>query len=255
MLRAAWMVPEVAPGGWGGPFAAAADFAPLDLDGATDLRTAPVRGGMYLRWQSDAAPGTVYQVYLDGRLAWEGPQKAVMLPVGGPGGRRVRVAVGTVGRRNVGVDYSDRLDLPPDRARLSWQGGRYLGPALAGYRIYAGRTPGSAVDMTNRVGSILASPGGFWKDGWGRGGWGQGGWGHAAITYAWTSGALGSGTWHFAIATYDTTGAENPSPILLSQTIAAPPGQPPVRASDGKRLWVTSFDPATGHYTLGWTLP
>lgn len=238
----------------GAPASAGADTGGFDPTVIVDLRAYMDATALHVTWKTTAPAGTWYQVYVNGRLAWEGTDRYVDVPYPSTAGARVLIDVGSVGFANRGVDYSGTFGHAGNRARLSWYGGRYLDRNLRGFNVYGSPGANLPVSLTNKIAYVDAAPGGVWRDGYGRGGYGRGGYGHAEIGYQWTSAVLTSGDWQFAVAGVDAAGNVDPSPPVITQTIATPPSGPVPRA-DGKRLWVESFDPATGTYTLGWTPP
>jgi hypothetical protein len=206
---------------------------------------------LHLEWTSSAPPGTIFQVYLGGRLAWHGTSRWVALPMPP---RRVRIDIGSVGPGEGTVDFSSQLPAAPaDRALLSWLGGTYLDPTgrddLAGFRIYGERVPGGGVDFSKPLAELPAYPGGIQTDGFGLGGFGQGGFGRSASAYRWSSPPLGLGTWTFAVVPVLGSGAEG-APALRTVTITAPP-RPPAAFPDGTRLRLV-YDPDTQVATLSW---
>lgn len=206
---------------------------------------------VHLEWTSTSPSGTVFQVYVDRRLAWHGTSRWVNLPMPTS---RVRFDVGTVGPAEATTDFSAALPATPqNRARLSWLGGTYLtadgGDDLMGFRVYGEPTPGGGIDFTNPRTEIVAYPGGILNDGFGLGGFGQGGFGRSASAYSWTSPSLARGTWSFAIVPFDFAGNEG-TPTTAEATINAPPTPPPPDA-DGNRL-TYSYDPTNRQVTLNW---
>lgn len=254
MIGHGFTTPITHPGGWfGATSVAAVDSGALDLSAVSSPRAYRNHDltSIHLTWTSAAPAGAAFQVYFDGRLVWEGTDRHVDIPYKLPSGHRLHIDVGTVGVNNRGVDYSDMLVHAGNRAKLAWKGGRWQDTTMTGFRVYASRTPGAAVDMTNVVATLPAAPGGHWADGFGRGGFGRGGFGHAEVDYAWTSGPLRSGTWQFAIEGYDAADNRSAAPPVVSATVAVAPPAPPARP-DGKRVWVDAFDPDAETFTLRW---
>ena len=62
--------------------------------------------------------------------------------------------------------------------------------------------------MTSPVDSLVAYPGGWINDGFGKGGFGDAGFGRASTLYRWKSGPLASGAWQFAVVAFDKAGAD-----------------------------------------------
>jgi hypothetical protein len=247
--------PIVAPGGlFGFTIVASADLAPFDPSPISNVRHYIDGPTLFVRWDSTADPGTYYQIYINGRLVWEGTERHADLAYSVPAGSRAILDVGTIGRSNHGVDFSGSFTHDGNRAALAWSGGRYLDETLKGFSIYQSTAPGLPYAPGNRVGNVAAAPGGQWNDGYGVGGYGRGGYGRSAITYGWTSGVLRSGTWQYAVAAYDDAGNESADPPTFDVVIVAPPPGPVPRA-DGKRLWIEDYDATANVYTLGWIVP
>ena len=193
------------------------------------------RAGVELRvdWTS-ALPGTtVWQVYLNRRLAWSGTDRHATYPRPSD---TMLIDVGSVGSAaEANVDYSGSLSAAPPgtKANLSWQGGLWQGADLAGFRIYRSATAGGSVDYITLIDYVPVGDTGV--GGWGTGGWGQGGWGDTGGVYSWTSESLGPGVWTFAVVPVDVAGNAQGSPSATNATIAGPP-RPPAPYSDGTRL-------------------
>jgi hypothetical protein len=203
---------------------------------------------LVVSWTSSSPDGTTFQLYLNGSLAWHGTARRVRLPWPSDD---TRVEVGTVAAGEGATDFSASLPAAPnDRVRLDWSGGSWQGDDLAGFRIYMSTAPGGAVSYAAPVATIPATVAGVSFDGWGLFAWGSGRWGQASVPYTWTSGRLAGGVWTFAVAAYDSAGNEQPSPLTISATVAAPP-RPPAPDSQGVRLNYT-LDPATRVPTLVW---
>lgn len=207
-------------------------------------------GVLVVEWASTAPAESWYQVYVDGSLAWWGPSTVAEIPTPQAA---ARIDVGAVGAGEAEVDFSASIisASPPDSASLSWLGGRYLAPDLAGFRVYGEPSPGAGVDYSTPVADLSAYVGGVHTDGWGMGGWGSGGWGSIASRYGWTSRPLASGTWTFAVRPYDDAGNEGP-PMTTTVAVVAPPPPPPINPAVGNaRMWYT-YDPVTRVATLHW---
>ncbi len=149
--------------------------------GGGDHRRLPARTGRaqwYFSWLSVAPPGTWYQLYFDQNLIWVGQTTSALVPAP----TTVQsVNIGTVGAGNEYVDYSADLPAAPDRfALLSWQGGTFESPDIAGFYVYGTDTPGGSIDYTRPLTTITAYPGGIVTDGYGFGGFGDGGFGEVA---------------------------------------------------------------------------
>jgi hypothetical protein len=213
---------------------------------------ARVGGDLHVWWESSAPAGSTHQLYVDGRLAYFGPDRRAVVPP--PPGRPFLV-VGVVPAADAQEHHGADLPPPPgggEFARLTWEGGTYLDPRLVGFRMYQGATPGAAVDYARPVAAIPAYPAGIICDGYGVGGYGKGGYGAAAGSYAWTSGRLAPGTWHFGVRPYNTAGVEGAA-YEWSVAIGGPPA-PPARFADGSRLH-SAYDPTTRTVTITWNPP
>ncbi|WP_165072131.1 hypothetical protein [Paludisphaera rhizosphaerae] len=183
-------------------------------------------GGLWVAWDSSSPAGTIYQVYLDGALAWSGTRTHCALA---PPRGRVRVDVGTVAAGEGSTSFAGDLPArPARRVRLTWPGA----DGVAGYRVYQSPTAGAAVGTTPVA--RLAADGG------------------AGSSYSWTSADLGRGDWSFAVTAVDQVGDESIA-ATASATIAGPP-KPPARNAAGDRLTYT-YDPATGVAALSWLPP
>ena len=92
-------------------------------------------------------------------------------------GRNVWAEVGTVAVDEPTRDYSASLVAAAsrtERATLNWSGGTYLdstgGDDLSAFQIYQSRAAGLPLDDTVPVDTVLAYPGGWINDGFGKGG-------------------------------------------------------------------------------------
>ena len=221
----------------------------LQLDG-TDL---------LISWSSSANPGTIYQVYVDHRLAWYGKAKRCQVPVPSCSeNRNIWVDVGTVlpgeGSSNFSTNLTS-LQHGVGKATLTWQGGTYLDPSgndqVQGFRIYQSTAAGAAIDMTKPVAQIPAYPGGWISDGFGLSGFGSGGFGRASSSYQWTAGGLTTGLWQFCVMPYDPV-ANNRGPGQTSSIVIQTAPLPPAADSSGRRLTYSYAGPSTGLLTLNW---
>lgn len=180
---------------------------------------------VWIAWTSSAPAGTTYQVYLDHVLSYSGRQLACWLPA--PVESPVRVDIGTVGIGEETTNFAAELPPAPGRhVTLTWTGGTFESPTLAGFYVYASPSPGAPVSYTKPLATITAFPGGVPV---------------ASGTFSWTSDPLISGVWSFAVVPFDTAGNSG-TPATLAQTIAVPPLEVPP-FSDQTRL----------HYTLNGT--
>lgn len=218
-----------------------------------DVAAPVIRGGqVFLSWTSSSPPGTWFQVYENGSLAWFGQRTSVWTPV--PSGP-VRIDIGAVisgfgldgfgeGRFGSaagleGTDYSATLPATPKRrAELSWLGGYFEGADLAGFHVYGETRPGGGVNYAKALQTITAYPAGIDTSGYGLGLFGTGGFGAVAGTYDWTSEPLASGTWTFAVKPFDEAGNEG-SAVTAAVAIAAPPLPPAIGPDGVTRLWYT----------------
>jgi hypothetical protein len=224
-----------------------------------DVRVLRDDAELYVAWTSPAPPGTVFQVYVDRRLAWSGRCRFCNVPLPfNAVGRNVWIEVGTVDPGDATTDYSASLSGPGgtgNRAQLTWLGGTYLDPTghddIQGFFIYQSAAPGAAIDFSTVVGIVPAYPGGAITDGFGMGGFGLGGFGRAATLYQWQSGPLASGTWQFVVEPYDHAGNSQASPQPVSVVISTAP-RPPALDANGDRLTYTYSGSAARLATLGW---
>jgi hypothetical protein len=198
-----------------------------------DPRVARAGRELAVSWASSDPPGTTFQLYVNGALAWWGAARSLRLPrPRGP----IRLDVGTVLPSEAGTDFSALLPAAPaDRVTLAWQGGPWLGADLAAFRVYGSATPGGPVSFAAPLGTVPAAVAGVAPGSFGTAGFGSGGFGAGAGSYSWTSPRLAAGTWSFAIATVDAAGNEDPSPPTVSATVAPAP-RPPAPDASGRRL-------------------
>jgi len=223
-------------------------------DGISDVRVMANGADLFVAWT-----GAAFQVYVDRRLAWYGTANRCHVPIPfGALGRNVWVEVGTVGASEPTVDYSTRLVAPGgrnERASLSWSGGTYLDPTgaddIQGFWIFQGPAPGVPVAATTPVDVVVAYPGGWINDGFGKAGFGEAGFGRAATLYQWESGPLTSGTWQFAVVPFDKAGNAQGAGQVASVAIAAAP-RPPAPDQGGARLTSTYSGPAGRLLSLQW---
>ncbi len=214
---------------------------------------------LYISWISSAPPGSVFQVYVDSRLAWYGTSLRCYTPVPArASGRNVWVDVGTVDPSEAQADFSASLASASNggpQVQFSWPGGTYLDTTgnddVQGFRIYRGDSAGEPVDWSTPVGHVPAYPGGWVCDGFGLGGFGLGGFGRAASTYNWATAGLASGVWNFAIVPYDHQGNNRGTGQSVSVTVNAAP-LPPAASAIGPRLTYTYSGPGSQQITLNW---
>jgi hypothetical protein len=227
--------------------------------GITNVRVVADRSDLLVTWTADVATGTIFQVYVDRRLAWYGASNRCHVPIpSGCTGRNIWIEIGTVDAGEPTADYSASLIAPggrTERALLSWSGGTYLDPTgqddIQGFQIYQGPSPGAAVDLAATVDSVPAYPGGWINDGFGKGGFGGGGFGRAVTLYNWQSGPLTSGTWQFAVLPFDKAGNVRGAGPSVSVTINAAPLPPAMNACQA-RMSSTYAGPSNPQLTLNW---
>jgi len=190
----------------------------------------------------------VYQIYLQGALAWTGtsPYCTLPLPAAGP----VAIDIGTVGFTQQHVSFASLLPpAPQTQAYLSWLGGTFEGADISGFHVYGENSPGAGIDYSSVLATISAYTAGVITDGFGYGGWGDGGFGESAGSYSWVSDALSSGTWHFAVVPFDSSGNEGTG-ATTAVTITSPP-QEPAPFIDRSRLHYL-WNPALYEIMLNW---
>jgi hypothetical protein len=231
----------------------------LSQSGILDVRVVVDGPDLFVTWVSNVPKGTIFQVYVDRRLAWYGASNRCYVPIpAGDLGRNVWVEIGTVDPDEPTVNYSSSLVAPggrSERALLSWTGGTYLDPTgqddIRGFQIYQSLSPGLPVDPTTSVDSVAAYPGGWINDGFGKGEFGGGGFGRAATLYSWWSGPLASGVWQFAVLPFDKAGNVCGSVSSATVTINAAPLPPAMNASQA-RIASTYAGPSNPQLTLNW---
>jgi hypothetical protein len=202
---------------------------------------------LYLSWESNAPPGLVFQVYENDQLVWHGRSTYCTLPLPQS---RVRFDIGTVGATEATVSFASELPPAPLlQAKLTWLGGTFEAPDIAGFHVYGEESPGAGINYTDILATIPVYTAGVITDGYGYGGFGQGGFGVSAGSYSWISDALRVGTWHFAVVPFDSSGNEG-SGATTAVSIIAPPGEP-APFSDRSRLR-SDWNPSTGVITLAW---
>lgn len=224
---------------------------PFDQSAISEPLATRDDASLIVSWSSTAAAGTLYQVYLDAKLAWSGTATRAVLPYPGESAA-VAIDVGTVAAGEGATSFAASLPAHPgggSRVRLSWVGGVYLSDDLEAFRVYQGVTAGGAVDYDAVVATVPASTAGVVGGGYGTGGYGTGGYGASAMNYSWTSGVLSSGVWEFGVIPVDTAGNEG-TPEEITATIAGPP-RPPAANAAGARL-TAAYDDGTAEVTLTW---
>ena len=227
--------------------------------GILDVRVVADGPDLFVTWVSSVPRGTIFQVYVDRRLAWYGASNRCYVPIPtGDLGRNVWVEIGTVDLDEPTVDYSSSLVAPggrSERALLTWAGGTYLDPTgqddIRGFQIYQSPSPGSLVDLTKSIDFVAAYPGGWINDGFGKGGFGFGGFGRASTLYNWQSGPLASGVWQFAVLPVVKAGNVCGAGPSTTVTINAAPLPPAMNASHA-RLASTYAGPSNPQLTLNW---
>ena len=227
--------------------------------GITDVQVFANGPDLFIIWSATVAPGTTFQVYVDRLLVWSGTALRCHVPTPvNAVGRNVWVEVGTVAANEPSQDYSGNLVAPrnrTERATLSWSGGTYLDSTglddIGAFQIYQSAAAGSPVDTTLAVATVVAYPGGWINDGFGKGGFGEAGFGRAATSYEWQSGPLASGTWQFAVVPIDLAGNPRGSGVTSSVTINAAP-RPPAPNDQGARLTSVYSNSGDRRLTLQW---
>jgi hypothetical protein len=223
---------------------------------------------LVVSWSSSDSPGSViYQVYLDKVLAWSGTSRTAKFPLPR---QRLRVDVGTVASGESAIDFSASLPSgpPPSRVTLTWTGGLWEAPDLAGFHVYSSAIPGGPIDYSKPVGTVMQTSAGVDLSGFGLGGFGLGGFGYASASYSWTSDRLASGVWKFGVVPFDKAGNDglggfglggfglggfgfySGPPAVVTQTVASAPTAPAPNSA-GKRLTYT-YNSSTRVPTLAW---
>ena len=228
-------------------------------DAISGVSLLPDGPDLYIRWTSTVPDPTIFQVYIDHRLAWSGTSRSCRVPLPpGASSRNVWVDVGIVASGEACVDFSSGLpgsSQRGDSVQLAWVGGTYLDPSggdnLLGFRIYRSLTAGAAVDRSAAVDEVPAYPGGRIGDGFGLGGLGQGGFGRVATNYLWTSGSLSSGIWQFAVVPFDKARIDRGLGISYSVSVTTAP-RPPAIGLNGRRLNYEYSGPSTRQVSLRW---
>ncbi|WP_435021278.1 hypothetical protein TA3x_002290 [Tundrisphaera sp. TA3] len=227
--------------------------------GIVDVRVMADGADLFVAWTAPGRDGATFQVYVDRRLAWSGTARRCHVPIpAGSIGRNVWVEVGIVGPEEPTRNHASLLSSPGGRggrATLTWSGGTYLdasgGDNIQGFRIYQGSGPGTPVDEAAPADTVLAYPGGWINDGFGKGGFGEAGFGRAATLYRWQSKPLDPGDWSFLVVPFDKTGKSQGTRRPIVVTIASPP-RPPARGADGSRLALNYPGPGGGQASLAW---
>lgn len=226
--------------------------------GIVDVEAHLEDDGLYISWNDDGSNtlGSIYQVYINGLLLYEDISTHFSLAGIGRPGEELTIHIGKVGPENRGRDYSDTLAPPQGsgrRAEITWIGGPWIDDDLVGYNVYSSSVPGGPLDLIRTVGTVPVGPedasgasGTYGTGLFGRGNFGAG----AGITYSWISGDLAPGTWLFAVAPVDATGGMPGAFPSVSVVITGPPPAPAM--VNGKRVWISAFDEATGSATITW---
>ena len=232
-------------------------FSQSTISGVTVQADGP---DLLIRWDSDAPSGTVFQAYVDHRLAWYGTSRRCHAPIpAGGAGHNLWVDVGSVAPEEAQQDFSPGLGSLGQGgavATLTWQGGTYLDPSgqdsVQGFRVYRSDAPGGPVNRSKPVDEVPAYPGGWVSDGFGLGVFGSGGFGRSASVYDWSSGSLPGGDWGFTVVPFDRAGNERGDGRTVTVKVAAAP-RPPAPSADGKRLSYSYSGPSTRLVTLHWS--
>jgi hypothetical protein len=227
--------------------------------GIIDVRVVADGSDLFVSWTANVAAGSIYQVYVDRRLAWYGSSQRchVPFPAGGLG-RNIWVEVGVVDASEPTADHSSSLIAPggrSERVLLSWSGGTYLDPTgqddIQAFSIYQSPAAGAPVDLSTAVDVVAAYPGGWINDGFGKGGFGNAGFGRASTLYNWQSGPLVSGVWQFAVLACDKAGNVQGPRQSTTVTINAAPRSPAMNAN-GTRLTSNYAGHSNPQLTLNW---
>jgi len=211
----------------------------------------PVQYGteLILHWTSTAPAGLWYQIYVNGALVWLGTSTRATIPVPAD---ITRIDIGTVSSANRAVNFSGSLAVAPARrVTLSWIGGTYEAPDLAGFHVYGEPTPGAGIDYGALLATVPAYTADIITDGFGDGGFGLGGFGESSAYYSWTSPPKGPGAWHWAVLPYDVAGNEGTASVA-EVTVTVPP-LPPGPFPDRTRLHY-AYSQATKKITLNWNV-
>ena len=133
-------------------------FSQATMTGEPSLRASGL--DLLVSWVSTSPPGTLFQLYLNAKLAWHGTDRSVLLPY--PSGR-TRIDVGTVAAGEGAVDFSASLPTtyPPDRVNLTWTGGGVRGGRPRG-------VPNLRTARGRRRGQLRLAAGGHTGHGGGR---------------------------------------------------------------------------------------
>ena len=224
---------------------------PFDQTAISDPVASRDDASLIVSWASTAPVGTVFQVYMAGRLAWSGTAKRAVIPYPGTD-RAVAIDVGAVAAGEGATDFSATLPAHPGgstRAKLTWTGGAHLGVDVEAYRVYMGTVAGGAVNYAALVATIPAYTGNVITSTFGDGTFGGGSFGYPDASYSWISPSLAAGTWHFGVTATSAAGNEGAAQEITA-AIAAPPG-PPAADAAGRRLAAT-YDDSTFRVTLAW---
>jgi hypothetical protein len=201
---------------------------------------------MQIRWTHTAPAGTVFQVYVNGHLQAFGEFATARVPVL-PG--VMQIDIGSVGPGEGATDFSSFLILPDNRVTLTWTGGTFLSPNIAGFHVYMSDASMGTVDYSKLIATVPAYAGGIITDGFGNGTYGGGSYGYASASYTWTSGTVNTGTWSFGIKPVDVYGNEG---ATMEHTVAI--GVPPIEMPafpDNTRLHYSLLRYGQPGYNLG----
>ena len=213
----------------------------------------------FITWNSVTPQGTIFQVYVNNRLAWYGFARQCYVPIpSGTSGCNVWVDVGTVDADEAQLDFSSillSLANGGPSTQLTWTGGTYLDSSslddVQGFRLYQSTSAGAPIDWSTPLDVIPAYPGGWICDGFGLGGFGLGGFGRSASTYTWTRRGQSSGVWQFAVVPFDHEGNNRGTGQSVSVSVKAGP-LPPARSAISSRLSYTYSGTVTRQITLNW---
>lgn len=248
---------------------------PFSQDGISDAKAVRDDAELLVTWSSTQPDGTVYQVYLDGRLVYRGTALFAVLPYpGNAGALPLNFDVGWVDPDEEFTDFSAVLPALPyePRALVRWIGGTWetpTGTPLAGFNVYRSAAAGDFVgygdggygdggysgvntgdvNYTTPVATVSAYAANVVTDGYGDGGYDEGTYGSSSARYEYESEPLPSGVWTFGVRPFDAAGNEG-DPLEAAVAITSPPAIVPPNAS-GQRLTYT-YDKPTRTATLHW---
>ena len=229
----------------------------MSFDQSTILEVVPKieHGDRRISWTSSSPDGSIFQVYLDGVLAWTGTSRTCKVPKPGSG-RSIQIDVGVVTPDARSRSFGRSLPRVSGTGRtvtLTWEGGTYLSPDdddVAGFHVYRSTSAGGTVDYSTTYATVPAYIQGIVDDGFGEGGFGEGGFGRSATYYTWVDPAqLPNGVWSYGVKAFDAAGNES-TVATYAATVTGPPS-PPAANPAGVRLTYT-YNATTRVATLSW---